>query len=295
MQYLSLNNYLKERFGKKIYKIAINGGFTCPNRDGTLGTRGCIFCSGYGSGDFTESPELSVTEQIEKGKQRIISKMPKAENGGYIAYFQAFTNTYAPTAHLRTLYTEAINHPDIVAISIGTRPDCLPEDVLELLDELNRIKPVWVELGLQTIHKKSSDYIRRGYELPVYDKAVSELRKRSIEVITHVILGLPGETRDEMLETVAYVGKSHVQGIKLQLLHVIEGTDLADDYRAGLFECMTMEEYVDLIYDCIRILPEDIVIHRMTGDGAKKTLIAPLWSADKKKVLNALNKRLCYN
>ena len=295
MQYLSLNNYLKECFGKKIYKIAINGGFTCPNRDGTLGTRGCIFCSGYGSGDFTESPELSVTEQIEKGKNRIISKMPKAENGGYIAYFQAFTNTYAPTAHLRALYTEAINHPDIVAISIGTRPDCLPEDVLELLDELNRIKPVWVELGLQTIRKKSSDYIRRGYELPVYDKAVSELRNRSIDVITHVILGLPGETRDEMLETVAYVGKSQVQGIKLQLLHVIEGTDLADDYRAGLFECMTMEEYVDLIYDCIRILPEDMVIHRMTGDGAKKTLIAPLWSADKKKVLNALNKRLCYN
>lgn len=295
MQYLSLNNYLKERFGKKIYKIAINGGFTCPNRDGTLGTRGCIFCSGYGSGDFTESPELSVTEQIEKGKNRIISKMPKAEDGGYIAYFQAFTNTYAPTEHLRALYTEAINHPDIVAISIGTRPDCLPEDVLELLDELNRIKPVWVELGLQTIHKKSSDYIRRGYELPVYDKAVSELRNRSIDVITHVILGLPGETRDEMLETVAYVGKSQVQGIKLQLLHVIEGTDLADDYRAGLFECMTMEEYVDLIYDCIRILPEDMVIHRMTGDGAKKTLIAPLWSADKKKVLNALNKRLCYN
>ena len=292
MEYKTLNNYLKERFGKKIYKIAINAGFTCPNRDGTLGTEGCIFCSGYGSGDFTESPELSVTEQIEKGKSRIMSKMPKGENGKFIAYFQAFTNTYAPAAHLRALYTEAINHPDIVAISIGTRPDCLPEDVLELLNELNRIKPVWVELGLQTIHKKTSDYIRRGYELPVYDTAVKELRKRDIEVITHVILGLPGESREEMLETVAYVGKSNVQGIKLQLLHVIEGTDLATDYRAGLFECMSMEEYVELIYDAIKILPKDIVIHRMTGDGAKKTLIAPLWSADKKKVLNALNKKL---
>ena len=308
MNYRSLNSYLQERFHKKIYKIAINGGFTCPNRDGTIDTRGCIFCSGYGSGDFAESPELSVTEQIERGKERIISKMPKFTangradevavnngNGRYIAYFQAFTNTYASVERLRTLYSEAINHPDIVAISIGTRPDCLPEEVLVLLDELNHIKPVWVELGLQTIHKKSADYIRRGYELPVYDRAVAELRNRGIEVITHVILGLPGETREEMLETVDYVGRSGIQGIKLQLLHVIEGTDLAEDYRNGLFECMSMEEYVDLIYDCIKILPDDIVIHRMTGDGAKKTLVAPLWSADKKKVLNALNHRLCYN
>ena len=308
MNYRSLNSYLQERFHKKIYKIAINGGFTCPNRDGTIDTRGCIFCSGYGSGDFAESPELSVTEQIERGKERIISKMPKFTangradevavnngNGRYIAYFQAFTNTYAPVERLRALYSEAINHPDIVAISIGTRPDCLPEEVLVMLDELNHIKPVWVELGLQTIHKKSADYIRRGYELPVYDRAVTELRNRGIEVITHVILGLPGETREEMLETVDYVGRSGIQGIKLQLLHVIEGTDLSEDYRNGLFECMSMEEYVDLIYDCIKILPDDIVIHRMTGDGAKKTLVAPLWSADKKKVLNALNHRLCYN
>ena len=308
MNYRSLNSYLQERFHKKIYKIAINGGFTCPNRDGTIDTRGCIFCSGYGSGDFAESPELSVTEQIERGKERIISKMPKSTangradevavndgNGRYIAYFQAFTNTYAPVERLRALYSEAINHPDIVAVSIGTRPDCLPEEVLVLLDELNHIKPVWVELGLQTIHKKSADYIRRGYELPVYDRAVAELRNLGIEVITHVILGLPGETKEEMLETVDYVGRSGIQGIKLQLLHVIEGTDLSEDYRNGLFECMSMEEYVNLIYDCIKILPDDIVIHRMTGDGAKKTLVAPLWSADKKKVLNALNHRLCYN
>ena len=286
-------------FGCKVYKVSINGGFTCPNRDGTLDTRGCIFCSGYGSGDFAEDASLSVTEQIERGKKRIEAKMPKKINAAtgvtlnkYIAYFQAFTNTYAPVERLRALFTEAINHPDIVAVSIGTRPDCLPENVLELLSELNQIKPIWIELGLQTIHEKSADYIRRGYALPVYDKAVEELKSRSIDVITHVILGLPGETRENMLETVRYVGKSGVQGIKLQLLHVIKGTDLEKDYNMGLFKCMTMEEYVDLIYDCISVLPKDIVIHRMTGDGAKKTLVAPLWSADKKRVLNALNKRL---
>ena len=299
MNYISLNEYLRDTFGCKVYKVSINGGFTCPNRDGTLDTRGCIFCSGYGSGDFAEDASLSVTEQIERGKKRIEAKMPKKINAAtgvtsnkYIAYFQAFTNTYAPVERLRALYTEAINHPDIVAVSIGTRPDCLPENVLELLAELNQIKPIWIELGLQTIHEKSADYIRRGYALPVYDKAVEELKSRSIDVITHVILGLPGETREDMLETVRYVGKSGVQGIKLQLLHVIKGTDLEKDYNMGLFKCMTMEEYVDLIYTCISVLPKDIVIHRMTGDGAKKTLVAPLWSADKKRVLNALNKRL---
>ena len=299
MNYISLNEYLRDTFGCKVYKVSINGGFTCPNRDGTLDTRGCIFCSGYGSGDFAEDASLSVTEQIERGKKRIEAKMPKKINAAtgvtsnkYIAYFQAFTNTYAPVERLRALYTEAINHPDIVAVSIGTRPDCLPENVLELLSELNQIKPIWIELGLQTIHEKSADYIRRGYALPVYDKAVEELNSRNIDVITHVILGLPGETREDMLETVRYVGKSGVQGIKLQLLHVIKGTDLEKDYNMGLFNCMTMEEYVDLIYTCISVLPKDIVIHRMTGDGAKKTLVAPLWSADKKRVLNALNKRL---
>lgn len=299
MNYISLNEYLRDTFGCKVYKVSINGGFTCPNRDGTLDTRGCIFCSGYGSGDFAEDSKLSVTEQIERGKKRIESKMPKSKgseagdaSNKYIAYFQAFTNTYAPVERLRALYMEAINHPEIVAVSIGTRPDCLPENVLELLAELNQIKPIWIELGLQTIHEKSADYIRRGYDLPVYDKAVEELKSRNIDVITHVILGLPGETREDMLETVRYVGKSGVQGIKLQLLHVIKGTDLEKDYNMGLFKCMTMEEYVDLIYTCISVLPKDIVIHRMTGDGAKKTLVAPLWSADKKRVLNALNKRL---
>ena len=292
MKNKTVNQYLKERFGQKVYKISINGGFTCPNRDGTIGYGGCIFCSGYGSGDFAEEASLTVTEQIERGKKRVASKMHSDENNKYIAYFQAFTNSYAPVERLRALYTEAINHPDIVALSIGTRPDCLPEAVLDLLSEMNRIKPVWVELGLQTIHKKSADYIRRGYELPVYDRAVKELKCRGIEVITHVILGLPGETREDMLSTVDYVGKSGVSGIKLQLLHVIKDTDLEKDYNHGLFRCMTMDEYVELIYDCISILPDDVIIHRMTGDGARKTLVAPLWSTDKKRVLNALNNKL---
>ena len=293
MEYLSLNRYLRERFGCKVYKVSINGGFTCPNRDGTIDTRGCVFCSGYGSGDFAEDASLSVREQIERGKRRVDKKMPKnISERKYIAYFQAFTNTYAPVEKLRKLYMEAVDHPDVVVLSIATRPDCLPEEVLDLLEEINEIKPVWVELGLQTIHKKSADYIRRGYELSVYDEAVSELKNRNIEVITHVILGLPGETEEEMLDTVRYVYKSGVNGIKLQLLHVIEGTDLAKDYEDRRFSCMTLEEYVNIIHDCLKNLPKDIVIHRMTGDGDKKTLIAPMWSTDKKKVLNAINKIL---
>ncbi len=292
MKQRTVNQYLKEKYGQKIYKIAIDGGFTCPNRDGWLDTRGCIFCSAGGSGDFAEDRSLSVTEQIERGKRRVESKMPadQTESNKYIAYFQAFTNTYAPVEHLKSLYMEAVRHPDIVAISIGTRPDCLPEDVLNLLGEINKIKPVWVELGLQTIHEKTADYIRRGYPLSVYDKAVEELKRRDIEIITHVILGLPGESREDMLESVRYVGDSGVQGIKLQLLHVLKGTDLEKDYMAGLFKCLTMEEYIDLIADSLDILPEDIIIHRMTGDGPKRILVAPEWSADKKRVLNELNK-----
>lgn len=292
MKQRTVNQYLKEKYGQKIYKIAIDGGFTCPNRDGRLDTRGCIFCSAGGSGDFAEDRSLSVTEQIERGKRRVESKMPadQTESNKYIAYFQAFTNTYAPVEHLKSLYMEAVRHPYIVAISIGTRPDCLPEDVLNLLGEINKIKPVWVELGLQTIHEKTADYIRRGYPLSVYDKAVEKLKRRDIEIITHVILGLPGESREDMLESVRYVGDSGVQGIKLQLLHVLKGTDLEKDYKAGLFKCLTMEEYIDLIADSLDILPEDIIIHRMTGDGPKRILVAPEWSADKKRVLNELNK-----
>lgn len=291
MKQRTLNQYLRERFGRKIYKISISGGFTCPNRDGTLDTRGCIFCSAGGSGDFAEDKNLSITEQIDLGKRRVAAKMPE----GYIAYFQAFTNTYAPVERLRALYSEAIEHPCIVAVSIGTRPDCLSDEVLDLIAELNLLKPVWIELGLQTIHEKSAEYIRRGYPLAVYERAIRELRARNIETITHVILGLPGESREEMLQTVKYVGESGVQGIKLQLLHVLEGTDLALDYRNGLFEVMTMDDYISLIKDCVDILPDDIVIHRLTGDGPKRILIAPEWTKDKKRVLNALNKVLEIN
>ncbi len=288
MRQLTVNEYIRKKYGGKLYKIAINAGFTCPNRDGTLGSRGCIFCSGLGSGDFAESSALSVTEQIEAGKKRVAAKLSK-DFKGYIAYFQAFTNTYAPIDRLRKVYTEAVKHPDVRIISIATRPDCLGEDVLNLLEEINSQKPVWVELGLQTIHEKTAEYIRRGYPLEVYDHAVKELRSRGLEVITHVILGLPFETREEMLETVKYVGAGGSTGIKLQLLHVLKNTDLAEEYAKGVFRCLTLEEYTLLVKDALTLLPEDMVIHRMTGDGDKKLLIAPEWSGDKKKVLNTLN------
>lgn len=289
MEYLSFNKYLKDKFGQKVYKISLDGGFTCPNRDGKAGTRGCIFCSKGGSGDFAESKEMSITEQIESGKKKVEKKI---KSGKYIAYFQAFTNTYAPVEMLRQKYEEAINHPDIVALSIATRPDCLGDDVLRLLNEMNKIKPVFVELGLQTIHQKSAKYIRRGYDLSVYDKAVRDLKKIGVNVVVHVILGLPNESENDMLETVKYVCESGANGIKLQLLHVIDGTDLAKDYEKGLFKTLEFDEYVNLIVKCVKIIPKDIVIHRLTGDGAKKDLIAPLWSADKKRVLNAINKAL---
>ena len=289
MEYLSFNKYLKDKFGQKVYKISLDGGFTCPNRDGKTGTRGCIFCSKGGSGDFAESKEMSITEQIESGKKKVEKKI---KSGKYIAYFQAFTNTYAPIEILRQKYEEAINHPDIVALSIATRPDCLGDDVLRLLDEMNKIKPIFVELGLQTIHQKSEKYIRRGYDLSVYDKAVRDLKKIGVNVVVHVILGLPNESENDMLETVKYVCESGANGIKLQLLHVIDGTDLAKDYEKGLFKTLEFDEYVNLIVKCVKIIPKDIVIHRLTGDGAKKDLIAPLWSADKKRVLNAINKAL---
>lgn len=292
MEYLSFNKYLKDKFGQKVYKISLDGGFTCPNRDGKTGTRGCIFCSKGGSGDFAESREMSITEQIESGKKKVEKKI---KSGKYIAYFQAFTNTYAPVEMLRQKYEEAINHPDIVALSIATRPDCLGDDVLRLLDETNKIKPVFVELGLQTIHQKSAKYIRRGYDLSVYDKAVRDLKKIGVNVVVHVILGLPNESENDMLKTVKYVCESGANGIKLQLLHVIDGTDLAKDYEKGLFKTLEFDEYVNLIVKCVKIIPKDIVIHRLTGDGAKKDLIAPLWSADKKRVLNAINKELREN
>ena len=289
MEYLSFNKYLKDKFGQKVYKISLDGGFTCPNRDGKIDTRGCIFCSKGGSGDFAQNRDLSITEQIESGK-KIVEK--KIKSGKYIAYFQAFTNTYAPVEILRAKYSEAINHHDIVALSIATRPDCLGDDVIELLDEMNKIKPVFVELGLQTIHSDSAKYIRRGYSLEVYNEAVKKLKNIGVNIVVHIILGLPNESEEDMLESVKYVCQSQIDGIKLQLLHIIAGTDLAKDYEKGLFKTLEFDEYVELIAKCVAIIPKNIVIHRLTGDGAKKDLIAPLWSADKKRVLNAINKAL---
>ena len=312
MEYYSLNAYLRHTFGTKVYKISLDAGCSCPNRDGLIDTRGCIFCSASGSGDFAEHLQMqeilhkcrdkqvlcaadvqtlhqAVHAQLEAGKKRVEQKN---KDGKYIAYFQAYTNTYAPVSYLKEIFDAAIEADDIVALSIATRPDCLDTEVLSLLEALQKRKPVWVELGLQTIHENTAKDIRRGYALPVYDEAVRQLRKRGIEVITHVILGLPGETKDMMKETVAYVGSSGVQGIKLQLLHVLKGTDLEQEYLAGHCPVFTMEEYVELVADCLELLPKDMVIHRMTGDGDKKQLVAPLWSADKKRVWNALQKEI---
>ena len=288
--YYSLNRYLRETFGEKVYKLALDGGMSCPNRDGSLDTRGCIFCSAGGSGEFAQQRCASVAEQLARAKARIRSKTG-AER--FIAYFQSYTNTYAPAEYLETLFTEAISEPSVAALSIGTRPDCLPDEVIELLARLNRIKPVWVELGLQTIHEKTARYIRRGYALSVYEDALRRLKAAGITVIVHVILGLPGESREQMLQTIDYLGGVHrPDGIKLQLLHVLEGTDLAQEWRAGRVPVMEPGEYYDLLCECIRRLPPDMVIHRLTGDGPKRILLAPLWTGDKKRVLNDLNREL---
>ena len=286
MRYNSLNNYLRNKFGKKVYKISIDGGFTCPNRDGKISTGGCIFCSAKGSGDFATSKSLSITQQIEQGKERVRSK---TKDNSFIAYFQAFTNTYAPIDALESKFTEAINHKDIVALSVATRPDCVDEEVLSLLEKLNKIKPVWVELGLQTIKESSVDYIRRGYENSVYVNTATKLKNSGIEVITHIILGLPNENKLDMLRSVDFACK-YSNGIKLQLLHILKGTDLLKDYEDSKFNALTMEQYIDILCDAVSIIPKNVVIHRLTGDGDKKILVAPLWSGNKKVVLNTINK-----
>ena len=286
--YYSLNEYYQQKYGKKVYKLSISAGLSCPNRDGVCGTRGCIFCSRGGSGEFAADAALPIAEQLEQAKARIASK---TRDNAYIAYFQPFSNTYGDVGYLRRIYYEAIAPNEIVGLSIATRPDCLPDTVIDLLSELNRIKPVTVELGLQTIHPATAAYIRRGYDLSVYDEAVKRLHAADIEVVTHIILGLPGESPDMMLETVRYAGRVS-DGVKLQLLHVLRDTDLADDYAAGRFKVLTLEEYVDILCRAIEALPPHVVIHRLTGDGDKRSLIAPLWSADKKRVLNTVKKAM---
>lgn len=286
---MTVNEYYKNLYGHKVYKISLNAGMTCPNRDGKLGTKGCIFCSEGGSGDFASSPHMSIREQIDDGIARVSGKYT---GNSYIAYFQAFTNTYAPVARLRDIFTEAINDDRICGISIATRPDCLENDKILLLKELNSIKPVWVELGLQTIREDTASYIRRGYTLDVFEDTFRRLTEAGIPVIVHVIIGLPGETREDHIRMAEYLTRLHPHGVKLQLLHVLKGTDLAVDYEAGLFKEMTLEEYTDTIADMVALLHQDIVIYRITGDGPKKLLIAPLWSGDKKKVLNTINKKI---
>ena len=283
--YRTFHDYCKETFGCKVYKLSLDAGFTCPNRDGTLGTKGCIFCTG--SGEFAEKGDIST--QLEKAKLRV---QAKNKEGKYIAYFQAFTNTYAPVERLRELYEAAIAPEEILGLSIGTRPDCLGDDVIALLSEINRKKPVILELGLQTVHPETVKYIRRGYETAVYFSAVQKLKKAGIHTVTHIIIGLPGETGEMAVETTRQAVKAGTDGVKFHLLHILRGTDLEKDYTAGKFSCLELEAYGNILKECISVLPPEIVVHRITGDGAKKDLIAPLWSADKKRVLNYLNKVL---
>ncbi len=287
--YTGLNEYLKKEYGCKVYKLSLSAVNTCPNRDGTIGFGGCIFCGEDGSGSFASPIELSVTDQIERAKAKI---REKTNADKFIAYFQSFTNTYAPIEYLEKVFFEAISHPEVVILSIATRPDCLPVEVLKLLEKLNKIKPVWVELGLQTIHEETAEYIRRGYPLSVYNEAVSNLKKIGVKIITHMIIGLPCETKEMITETARYIGKSGADGIKLQLLHMLKDTDLEKDYLMGKFQCLTLEEYTEILKQCLQALPPEIVVHRITGDGDKRKLVAPLWSADKKRVLNYINKEM---
>ncbi len=288
-RYYSLDYYLKKTFGEKVYRLSLNGGMSCPNRDGLLDSRGCIFCSAGGSGDFAAAPAKSVTEQIAEAKMRILAKSSCQK---FIAYFQAYTNTYAPVSYLRRIFTEAIYHPDIVALSIATRFDCLSDEVLDLLAELNWIKPVWIELGVQSMYSATHAFIRSGLDPKQLEPVVTKLRERDIAVIVHLILGLPGETKEMMLTSLARVTELPIQGIKLQLLHVLKGTDLATFYEKEPFPLFTMDEYCNFIVDCLERIPETIVVHRITGDGPRQLLLAPLWSTDKKRVLNTIQRIL---
>ena len=285
----TVNDYCKEQFGGKVYKISLSGGMSCPNRDGTCGTKGCVFCSAGGSGEFSADSSLTITEQLKKAKELVRGKY---KGDKFIAYFGSFTNTYAEVSYLEKIFYEAINDPQVVVLSIATRPDCLGDDVISLIDKLNKIKPVWVELGLQTSKSETVDYIRRGYKNDVYMAAVDKLKRVGVHVITHIILGLPYETKEDMLSSVNFAVKSGTDGIKLQLLHVLEGTDLALDYKEEKFKTLAMDEYIDLVVSCIKIIPKDVVIHRIMGDGPKRILISPKWSEDKKRVLNALNRAI---
>ena len=304
--FYSLNQYYRERFGGKVYKLSLNGGMTCPNRDGTIDSRGCIFCSAGGSGDFASTAMVysdrlnrnipDIPAQLEQARARVSAKIKVKDFAGYIAYFQAYTNTYADVSYLEQLFLQVILQEDILGLSVGTRPDCLEPEKTALLSRLNRIKPVFVELGLQTMHEDSARFIRRGYPLSVFEDTVNRLKAAGLSVVVHVILGLPGESREDMLATCRYLGELKVDGIKLQLLHILDGTDLAELYKRNFsennnnFSIMSLDEYASLVVSIIEQLPPGMVIHRITGDGPKRILLAPLWSSDKKKVLNTITK-----
>lgn len=286
---ISLNDHYRSRYGCKVYKLAIDAGFTCPNRDGSVGTGGCIFCSARGGGEFAAQSCGSIAAQLENAKRRVEAKNP---GGKYIAYLQAFTNTYAPVEVLQSIYQQAIAPEDVVGLAIGTRPDCINKEIIALLQQINDIKPVSVELGLQTIHEATARYIRRGYPAQVYRDAVRQLQEAGIEVVTHIIIGLPGENKAMAVQTTQAAVAAGTDGVKFHLLHVLRGTDLEKDYLAGKFQCLTLEEYADILDACLTALPQETVVHRITGDGAKKDLVAPLWSANKKHVLNYLQRTL---
>lgn len=289
MAYSDLNTYLRNRFGVKVYKASISLKVTCPNRDGTKGTSGCIFCSAGGSGEFASSCEMSISEQLNEAISKVSKKVPS--DALYIAYFQNFTNTYCEADYLRKSILEAMANEKVCAVSIATRPDCLPKDILDVLDECKKIKPIMVELGLQTISDETAKWFRRGYETVVFDEAVQQLKNRDIEVIAHVILGLKGETKDMMLQTVKHVIDTKVDGIKFTTLYVLRGTDLYEEYLSGEIKTLEMEEYFDIVEEALSILPKEIIVHRLTGDGPKKLLVAPMWTANKRNVINYINKR----
>lgn len=286
--YKTLSQYNIEKFGCKVYKLSIDAGFTCPNRDGKISKKGCIFCSEKGSGEFAESGN-NITEQLEKAKSRVEHKN---KSGKYIAYFQSFTNTYAPIPHLEKLYLEAIKPDYIVGINIATRPDCLSDQVIELLKKINRIKPVTVELGFQTQNEKTAEYIRRGYKNEIYLEAVNKLKNNNIETVTHIIIGLPNETKQDAVKTTKYCINAGTNGVKFHLLYIVKNTDLEQEFLKGKIRCLKLEEYADILKSCIDLLPNHIVVHRITGDPDKKTLVAPCWAADKKRVLNYINNYL---
>lgn len=288
-RYHSLNYYLRNKFGEKVYKISLDGGFTCPNRDGRVGRGGCTFCSASGSGDYAGSRALSINKQFEDRKEMMEKKW---KDGKYIAYFQAYTNTYAPVDILRKKYEEALKQKGVVALSIATRPDCIDDEIADLLEEISKKTYLWVELGLQTINDNTAKNFNRGYDLKIFDESLKKLKDRNIEVVVHTIFGLPGESKEDMLKTVDYVAHSGVQGIKFHLLHLMEGTKMVEQYKSGELKLMTQEDYIDTICKAVTIIPEEMVVHRLTGDAPRELLIGPMWSLKKWEVLNAIDKAL---